>query len=518
MKRIISVITAMAAFVFAFIFTANAAFDEWAVYDAASSYKEQYGEDDEMPKVPGMKYTDSGVQMYTATEDQLKEMNTTAFGTIQTKEKVNYKNGLTMTVSVDAYTKGGADKWISFSVWDSKNINQGATGYGCGWFCLIRPEGTSCMLESWLCTPTIAMKELIRLSKNINIYDGEALILEIKPEDGQYNIYVNDVDMHASEFVQFMDNDEAYIGVSGHQGCREQIILTIAEFNGEKPAGSEAFEPYLPEELVPIPSYEETPPTPEGKPCWLWNADNAKNGVPGSGMSSFVNDDGSLHITFDENPPQISTSIKTGSYRSNEFPVFAVKFKNLDNLGFSTGNLWYCAGDVYAAQDDSRIEVNWDYCEYDKNNDDGWRLLTVDLSEELTWKDRINGFRLDISPDDSLNGESADIMWIGFFRNAKDAFVYAGMGDYYKSQYESETVTETETESIPDETESDTSPSPETTGSVSETAENISVVNPNEGNEKVPIGKIIGIVIACAAATAVVVCVIIIALKKRKKQ
>ena len=330
MKKIIAIIMTASLIFAAAGLTVNAAENEWTVYAAAVDYKETYAEDESLPKAPGLRYTDLGVQMYSADDEMLKNMSANAWGTIQTKEKVSYKNGLTMTVLVDRFNNSGADKWISFSIWDSQKISQGAAGHGCGWFCLVRPTSSGCKLESWLCTPTVAMQNLMVGQCETNVYEGEALQFEIKAVDGKYSVFVNGVDMKAGSFVQFMENDEAYIGLTGHQGVREQFCFTITEFNGAVPAGTEAIDPYVPENLIPVPSYEDTPATPEGEPCWLWSAERVKYNVPGIGMTSVVNDDGSLRITFDENMPQINASVRTGSYKAEEFPVWAILFKDLD--------------------------------------------------------------------------------------------------------------------------------------------------------------------------------------------
>ena len=110
-------------------------------------------------------------------------------------------------------------------------------------------------------------------------------------------------------------------------------------------------------------------------------------------MKSIANDDGSLHITFDENSPQINATVKTGSYSAQEFPIWAILFNSLDDTGVN-GQLWYCAGEVYSAQEGSSVGINWTNCDYDPDNDTGWRLMTVDLEYEDTWEGYINNFLL----------------------------------------------------------------------------------------------------------------------------
>ena len=516
MRKIFAIILTAAMIMSMFVFTANAADNEWAVYASANAYKETYEEDDSLPKVPGMKYTDNGVQMFTATDEQLKDMGSNGWGTIQTKEKVSYKNGLTMTVLVDKYTEGNCDKWISFSIWDSQKIAQGAAGYGCGWFVLVRPNAGGCDLQSWMCSETVAMTNLTMQSSSTNIYNGEALTLEIKPEDGKYNVYVNGVDMKASGFTQYMENDEAYIGITGHQGTREQIIMTVTELNGVKPTGNESQAPYLPEDMQPRPDESNTPPVPEGEPCWLWGANNVKNNKPGEAMTSIVNDDGSLRITFDENAPMLNGNVKTGSYKAEEFPVFAILYKDLDEIGGSA-SLWYCAGEVYAAQNDSHLGFAWAEGDYDEDNDNGWRILCIDLTDEATWEGLINGYRLDIAGDGSLNEQEADIMWIGFFRSEKDAYHYANMGAYYDSQWGTPTTTVEDTAAPVDDTTAASGDNTvdEGTQAAPGTAD-VTTDGESTGEKKSNTGAIIGIVAAAVVVVAAVVCGIVLSKKKKK--
>ena len=516
MRKIFAMILTAAMIMSMFVFTANAADNEWAVYATANAYKEEYGEDDSLPKVPGIRYVDLGVQMYTCTDDQLKDMGSNGWGTLQTKEKVSYKNGLSMTVVVDKFNDSGADKWLSFSIWDSQKIAQGAAGYGCGWFCLLRPSTAGCTLESWMCSPSVAMTNLTMTNSDVNIYEGEAITLEIKPEDGKFNVYVNGVDMKASNFVQYMENDEAYIGLTGHQGVREQIMFTVTEFNGSKPTGTDASEPYIPDDLKPRPDKENTPATPEGEPCWLWDAARVKNNNPGGGMSSIVNDDGSLHITFDENAPMLNGNVNTGSYDAQEFPVWAILYKNLDEIGGSA-SLWYCGGEVYAAQNDSHLGFAWAEGDYDEDNDNGWRIICIDLTDEATWEGLINGFRLDIAGDGSLNEQEADIMWIGFFRNEKEAYTYANMGSYYDSQWGTPTTTVEDTAAPVDDTTAASGDNTVDEGTqAAPGSSDVTTDGESTGEKKSNTGAIIGIVAAAVVVVAAVVCGIVLSKKKKK--
>jgi hypothetical protein len=367
------------------------------------------------------------------------------------------------------------------------------------------------------------MTNLTQTNSDVNIYEGEAITLEIIPEDGTYNVYVNGIDMNAGKFVQYMEKNEAYIGLTGYQGVSEQIVFTVTEFNDSKPTGTDASDPYIPDDFKPRPTKEETPATPEGEPCWLWNADRVKDGKPGYGMSSNVNDDGSLHITFDNSAPEMGCNINTGSYEASEFPVWAILYKGLDEIGGSA-SLFYFSGDVIAPQSDSLIGFDWMSGDYDEGNDTGWRILCIDLTEEMTWKGLINGFNIQISGAGTLDEQEADIMWIGFFRSEKEAYIYANMGAYYDSHHNNTTTNVDDTTALVDDTtaladdttaasgdntvDDGTQAAPGTAG--------ITTDGSSTGEKKSNTGAIIGIVVAAVVVVAAIVCGIV--LSKKKKQ
>lgn len=515
MKKLFAVIMAAAMIMSVFVFTANAANEnEWEVYASASKYKDEYEKESDKPKIPGLRYTDAGVQMYTATTDELNAMNENAWGGLQLKEKVNIKNGFSMTVFADKFTDDAStDKWISFCIWTDPKATPGYTDNGTGWFCLVRPKATTVDLQSFIDTVThnTALK-----SATANIYDGEALTLEVKNEGGKLVIYVNGVDMNATGFDKNFENNEAYISVVGHQGNRDEIVLTVTEVNGVKPTGNEEQKPFLPSDIE-MP--EEGPEVAENEPCWIWNKDEVEDGKPGQAMKAIVNDDGSLHITFDDSTaPMFTTSIKKYLYDAQKFPVWAIKFKGLDDI-CQASTLWYCAGNVYAARDDSNTPVMWGDCDYDEEDENSWRILAIDLTDENEWEGNIHGFRLDVAANTALAGEEIDIMWMGFFRNEKEAYTYAGYGDLYTKLYGTVEDTEEETKKdTSEDTAADTN---------AETADDVTTEEPGEvvtqddvnsgknGKSGLPAPALIGII--CGAAAVIAAIVIIIILSKKKK-
>ena len=516
MKKIFAVIMAVAMIASVFVFTANAAENEWEVYASVGSYKDEYEKESKMPAVPGLRYTEAGVQVYTASTEQLEAMGTNAWCGLQLKEKVNLKNGFTMTAVIDKYTDNTAtDKWIAFVIWTDPKGTPGDTDYGTGWFCLARPNPTNVTCQSFVDTP-VNLKTAPNLETNI--YEQEALVLDVRNEVGKLNIYVNDQPMNATGFDKNFENNEAYISIVGHQGNRDEIAITITDVNGVKPTGTESQAPFIPTDIeIPV----EGPEVEPGQPCWIWNSESVEDGNPGQSMTSITNDDGSLHITFDDkNAPLLSKSTGKYLYKAEDFPIFAVMFKDLDDIGNGSGSLWYCAGDVYAAQNDSQTGLNWADCDYAE--EDGWRILTIDLSGETTWEGNIHGFRLDIAPDTSLADETADIMWVAFFRTEKDAYTYAGLGDYYTKTYEKPEETEPETEAKTDapqtdapQTDAPQTDAPQTDASNPGTTDKAPETSGNTSSGGANTGMIIGIVIAAVVAVAAIVAAIV--LKKKKK-
>ena len=118
------------------------------------------------------------------------------------------------------------------------------------------------------------------------------------------------------------------------------------------------------------------------------------------------------------------------NYSADDYPIWAILFKNIDEIADS-GVLYFFAGEVKAPQEGSMCGVNWLEGDYDEDNDTGWRILTIDLSQSSMWNGIINGYRLTIGDRNDLNGQSADIKWIGNFKTVEEAYTYAGMKDLY---------------------------------------------------------------------------------------
>ncbi|MBQ1848128.1 MAG: DUF4366 domain-containing protein [Clostridia bacterium] len=437
MKKLLSVLLAVVFAASAFVFTANAAENEWEAYASVGAYKEEseYESDNDRPKVPGLRYTDMGVQMYSASKDMLEAMGASGWGGLMLKEKVDLSNGFKMTALIDKYTEADKDKWIAFCIWTDPRCTPGDTTHGKGWYVLARPKGTTFTLQSCIDQPIpIAQPQV-----DVDFLNGEALVLEVRKEDGKLKIYVNDQDMKADSVFSRFENNEAYVSIVLHQAVREEVAVTITDVNGVKPTGNESYDPYVSPDAKPR---EPGPEVPVNEPCWRWDSSNVKKGNPGEGMTSVASDDGSLHITFtDAMISQFNPTVKKYLYNSEEFPVFAMKFKGLDEI-IDSAELWYCAGEIVGA--DNNAHTTLDFYDTVYPTEGGWGLLTYDLTGENNWEGDINGFRLDLFSTGGHEGEEFDLEWFGFFRSEKEAYYYAEMAEYWDANFETETEAATE--------------------------------------------------------------------------
>ncbi len=519
MKKITAFIMIAALITASFVITAAAAENEWDVYASFGAYKDEseYESENDRPKEPGLRYTENGVQMYSATHDQLEAMSVNAYGGLQLKEKVDLTDGFSMTAVIDKYTDNAStDKWIAFCIWTKPKATPGNTSNGEGWLCLCRPTATNVKIQSFVNFSSLTAEPIV----DTNIYEGDALVLDVKKVDGKLKIFVNDQDMKAESALNKLDNNEAYISVVLHQGNRDELAVTITDVNGVKPTGTESKEPFVSSDAKPR---VEGPAVEKNNPCWLFTSEDVKKGKPGSGMESTVNDDGSLHITFTgDNYSQLDLKVKNYLYDAQEFPVWAIKYTELDNI-ISYSSLFYCAGEVLAAQDDSVTTIEWANSDYE--DEDGWKILVLDLSEENTWKGNINSFRFDITSAADIAGAEFDLAWIGFFRSEEEAYRYAGFGDLYDRYYNTTAAETTEAEDTAETTAEETKPDDTTAypgGDIPE-AENTTdggavTTTGTQSKGGLPTGAMIGIIIGAVVAVAAVIAAAVLIKKKKRNQ
>lgn len=502
MKKALAVIMTAAMLLTVFVFNASAASNEWVPYGKVDTYKDSYDSESEMPMVAGMRYTDYGVQMYTPTSEQLETWGKTAYCSMQLKDKINFENGFSMTMTVDEFTDKGVDKWISINVWTDEKPTPEAGGYGKGWLCLLRPGGTAFAAMSFI---DVASNLVHQHIVDCNIYQQEAITFEIKKIDGKYTLLINDTDMMAYEFIDRFEDHTAYIGVCCHQGNYEPISLTVNDVNGVMPTGTESYDPFVPSDITPR---IDPPEIPAGDPVFLLNYESFKSSEWNAGMKTSLTDEGNIHVEFtDVDSPIIMRESRKYNYSADEYPVWAILFKNIDEIADS-GVLYFFAGEVKAPQEGSMCGVNWLEGDYDEDNDTGWRILTIDLSQSSMWNGIINGYRLTIGDKNDLAGQSADIKWIGNFKTVEEAYTYAGMKDLYDKNMAPPTP--------PTAADTDTEPAEnDTTDQTTENAGTSDVTKNDNAKKGTDTGLIIGI-IAAIIVVAAVICAVIVIRKKKK--
>lgn len=529
MKKILVLAIALVMVISVLPFTVSADDGQvdWSVFARATAYEETY---DKNIIFPGYKYTTDGVQVYSPSEDVLKSEGQSAFSTIQTATPIDITNGVSMTATLQSFDSSNADKWICFSVWTQPNLEPPFGTYGNGWFCLIRPNASGAGLESFFCTSNVAMSGTPGTSAGtttIDIYSGGEIGFEFVRSDDEVKLILcgEEVDYNFKAlFDEYFPENEAYIGVSMHNATYTPQTLTVTGLNGVKPQGTSSQECYVPEEMVEPGTEDSTLPVEAGKPCILWDpAEDIKNSKPGQGMSSVLNDDGSATITFTEEAAPCITYKETVAnwYRAETFPIFAVKFKDIDEIAGSF-SFWYCAGEVIGPRNDSVTTGVWGNCDYDYNDEEnGWAILTIDLSYETMWEERINGFRVDFCADNSLAGQSFDIAWMGFFRTEEDAYRYAELGDTWDAYYGEDDDEDETTEAPADTNEGEaTTEAPEDSGEPEATtaapAGDATTNAPSDidKDDVKGMGAWLWIVIGVAAVAAVAV--IIVVIKKKK--
>ncbi|MBO4868300.1 MAG: hypothetical protein J5585_01170 [Clostridia bacterium] len=503
MKRLFAVIITAVMIMTVFVFNANAAANEWVPYGKIHTYSDHYESEEDMPQVAGMRYTDAGVQMYTPTKEQLETWGKTAYCSMQMKDKISFADGLKVVITVDEFTQAGVDKWISFNLWTDEMPTPEAAGYGNGWLCLIRPGSKEVTFMSFLDRASNLIHQEIY---NVNIYEHEAITLEVKKVDGVYDVYLNDCSMHVPGFDDRFEDKTCYLAVACHQGNTDPIACTVNLVNDEMPRGNESYEPFVPNNIVPP---EDPGEIPAGEPVFILDADHFKSNEFNAGAVATLNDDGTIHLDFtDVEDPILLRESRKYNYSADDFPVFAMLYKDLDEIGQSA-TLYFFAGDVLAPQEGSMCGLNWIEGDFDEKNDNGWRLIVKDLSEALTWQGVIHGYRLGIGEMEDLAGKSADIKWIGNFRSVEEAYAYAGLSEYYK-----ETIAPPTPPTAPadDTTEPVTTVDTEPDNTSAEVTDDTGKTTDDKSNA----GLIIGIIAGVAAAVIIAVVVIMIVKKKKK--
>ncbi len=453
---------------------------------------------------PGWEYTDRGFHLIPTTAWE----NDTPWGSVQTKNKVDLKEGVYLEIEIDNFTYK-SDKWFNLNIWDSTGIapGDGNPKYGEGVQTLMRPSDYSAngtpgpvTGAAWYYKEfTAGGASNFVADQNKTTEAGHPILCMTLTWNGStYALDINGAAAPAA-VINFMNEkwggneSEAYIGFIGQNSHKGGTVeFTITKFGTNKnsatvPMGDDSEEPV--DNYAPPADIADPDTVPENEPAIFLNADkengDSKN-KPGAsnGGYSTVNDDFSIHVIAESSGLTAANySVKkTVSYDIQDFPVAITLTKNFCSCGnedgscdaFESATYYIMYGDVLEATPAWHTSVlNMSYNSYSIPAEDGsidtYLYFFCDFSEEFPepLEGRINGLRFDVTGID-LNTEGRnvfDVMFTAFFRNTDEAeaFVVQYLKDNYG--YAAEETSETEP---PAETDTD---APATTETDTETPE-----------------------------------------------
>ena len=373
---------------------------------------------------------------------------------MQTKEPKPLKEGLYLQVRIDEYAYGGengsADHWISFNISDVPGINPGSIDWGNNWLCLIRGNGDgNALLESFLTTKTtdtkvgsFAVQSRPNITAPVDDQGREIYTLEIAWDGTAYELKVNGNVVSntaiSNALKTWIETGEYYVGVTLHSGVPDatQAITILKYGNSEAdaitPVGNDSMKP---EDNMLNFAPKADPSTVEAnQPALMWDAtmSSFKREPTGSDVKLVAQGDNSYHVTASGANPYWSWNIQSDmTYSISDFPVFCMVLKGFwgDN-----GGLYYCAGEIIAAQND--YSVGWDV--FDENclligaDADEYAVIVIDfatlIDEAMLAKDgRIHSVRPSFSVTDTEDPAVAewDVCFMGWFRSVEEAQNYS---------------------------------------------------------------------------------------------
>jgi hypothetical protein len=444
----------------------------------------------------------------------------TPYLAIQSKEKVNLKDGVYLEFRVDNYSYE-ADHWIAFTLWDTVNARPGNDRHGQGWLNLNRTPGQggagACESSS---EKTSNRYGNVSITPRMDADGREIYTLEVEWTGGAYDIKVCGVTVGGSragvtDHLESLDpNGEFYVGIHMHSGVKSGVAAgTITKFgtsadDATVPTGSDSKEPE--ENLNFIADFEDCPAPEAGKPALLWDA--AKSSMSGDPMGSSLDitakGDLSYHFKMGGNVGFMTWPIKQSlSYRAEEYPVLAIMFRDFLHEG---GSLWWYTGEFLAA--DEQHMMTWSSYATGKGGqysaiygeDEEYTLVIIDLSTAKDWGGRINGLRLDFASTywEDQDGEW-DICYMGMFDTVDNAMKYAddytGMSAVTEPEEESGSAAPEESSTAPEESSSE----PEESSTVAPVESETKAPEKKGGcGSVVATGAVVAVLAAAAAAVA----------------
>ena len=409
--------------VVAVITPAAAVEGDWITLRQANDYHEvdpETGEEPPYQAAPGYTYTDEGFTTIPA-----DYTGTCPYFNIRSKDKYDIRDGLYIQLRVDDFSykgpDGNADEWVLFSLWDSENIAPGQSGYGDGWFGLIRGEGGG--------KPATFEDETI--IPELDDQGREIYTFEVEWDGSQYSFTMNGVPITKSKtisdkLIKTNDEGEFYVGISIQSTVKDGVAsLSILKFGtSEKdattPVGVDSAEPE-PNNNITAPMMD---PTAIGvnQPAVSWDAAQYKN-VSGTGLEFLAMGNNAYHVTaLEPNAFFTWTVRKDISYAVDDFPIMAIMVKDY----WKSGTLWYFCGDIVGPTDGYRTVFNaYDSIYFEGDSDlplENYALILVDL--EGMGEGRLNGFRIDFNGIDIVNEPEFELCYMGCFRSEEEAEAY----------------------------------------------------------------------------------------------
>ncbi len=422
---------------------------------------------------------------------------------VQTKNKIDLKQGVYLEVRIDEFTYSGEKKCFNLNIWNYIGFTPGATGqdYGSGVQGMIYPTDSpdkddptkpgSISAASWYTEQfTEAGSSEFAEAQNKTTADGKPILCLTLTWDGTtYALDINGAKAPQA-VIDYMnaewggEDSQARLGFYTRAASKgDTAEITITKFGTSKetattPKGTDSCEPYSPyPKLAPI---ADPSTVPVNKPAVFLNADNegsdtgnAPTGYLGWGYT--FNEDHSIHIEA-ERPSQSTGRFRVKydvSYDIADFPVALAMMRNYCVCANRDGSCDLKESATYQI----RVgDINLDTDSYTTEaieisprtypvGDDTYLYFYADFSKlfDEPLKGRIHQIEMTVNDIDRKNykANEFDLLFIAFFRSVEEAEAYAmehilSYPGAYPFDDSSEKPTESESTEPTEVTEADT--------------------------------------------------------------
>ena len=474
----LTMLTSLAAL---FAVPASAVDGQWIVYSYTSPYKADFDPSEFEPSpVPGYSYV-SGEGLVVTPADWRDY--TPSFG-IQTKEKVNLKDGVYILIRIDDFTYAN-DKWFTYSIADTQYLSIGSSNiekYGELLTALMRPNDAGQInsiqwnKSNFQSSGTNAMSYTDEQKYDENGKPLLEMVVTWDSAKSTYDVKINGTSA-PQDSIDWMNehfaNGEGYIGMNIRNGNKGgTAALTVLKFGTDKetaitPSGDDFAEPE--NHYATIAEIADPETVEAGKPAIFMNGSrelsDSKNTTKKTNTTSLA-DDYSIHFAADRANQEIGFSVKNEvSYNLADFPIIMVLTRNLCTCGMDecialeSANMYIMSGETTAASDSYKVnELSMCYDPIIKG-DDSYLYFFVDMEADAGWDyaGRFNGARFDIKGVQyDIPGLNAfDVCWLALFRNIEEAesFVMDWIGVEETTETEPAESTEAEDTTVAIETD-----------------------------------------------------------------